>query len=557
MSKKLAAVAIAAILAACTAGQHLSKSTSPPPIKIDEARYKADLKEISSDHYEGRGPGAVGEKRFVPWLGAQFKAIGLTPGNGDSYLQAVPMTEITNEILQPLSFKHKGTVTTLKPGDDFTLSSRDLSAQVKLADSELVFMGYGVDQANENWNDYADVDVKGKTVVVLINDPGFHVGDTSLFNGKAMTYAGRWGYKFEEAARKGAIGCLIVHDDVGAAYGWDVVKNGAARPEFELPIKPGQQAPLTVQGWISASTASTLFSNAGLDFIALRVAANKRGFKAVPLNTTASALIGHKIRTATSQNVLGLIKGSEKPDEVVIYTAHWDHMGRNFGLPGDQIFNGAIDNATGVAALLEMSRNIAQQKPKRSVLMLAVTLEESGLLGSRYYAENPVFPMNKTLANINMDALKLIGPSKDVEVVGFANSELEDILKPFAHSQNRVLVPEPTPENGFYFRSDHFNFAKMGVPALYIKTGQTHVEKGFDYGQQWAKDYNDLRYHKPSDEYDEKADYRGIVQDLDLLVQVGLAVANGDSWPNWYPKSEFRAIRDASMATKPPMVTKQ
>ena len=285
--------------------------------------------------------------------------------------------------------------------------------------------------------------------------------------------------------------------------------------------------------------------------MALRTAANKRGFKAVPLNTTASAVIGHKIRTATSQNVLGLIKGSEKPDEVVVYTAHWDHLGRNFGLPGDQIFNGAIDNATGVAALLEMSRNIVLQKPKRSVLMLAVTLEESGLLGSRYYAENPVFPMNKTLANINMDALKLIGPSKDIEVVGFANSELEDVLKPLAAKQNRVLVPEPTPENGFYFRSDHFNFAKMGVPALYVKTGQTHEEKGSAYGQQWAKDYNDLRYHKPGDEYDDKADYRGIVQDLDLLVQVGLAVANGATWPNWYPKSEFRAIRDASMTAKP------
>ena len=550
MSKKLVAIAIAGILAACSVGQNLSKSTTSVPIRIDEARYKADLKEISSDHYEGRGPGAVGEKRFVPWLEAQFKAIGLAPGNGDSYLQAVPMTEITNEILEPLSFKHAGTVTTLKPYTDFVLESRDLGAQVKLADSELVFMGYGVDQSNEDWNDYKDVDVKGKTVVVLINDPGFHVGDTSLFKGKAMTYAGRWGYKFEEAARKGAIGCLIVHDDLGAGYGWDVLKNGASRPEFELPVKAGQQAPLTVQGWLTASAANTLFTNAGLDFMALRTAANKRGFKAVPLNTTASALIGHKVRTATSQNVMGLIKGSEHPDEVVIYTAHWDHLGRNFGLPGDQIFNGAVDNGTGVAALLEMSRNIVAQKPKRSVLMLAVTLEESGLLGSRYYAENPVFPLNKTLANINMDALKLIGPSKDIEVVGFANSELEDILKPFASAQNRVLVPEPTPENGFYFRSDHFNFAKKGVPALYIKTGQTHVEKGFAFGQQWARDYNEQRYHKPSDEYDENADYRGVVQDLELLVEVGLAVANGNTWPNWYPKSEFRAVRDASMAAK-------
>jgi Zn-dependent M28 family amino/carboxypeptidase len=519
----------------------------PVAIVIDQARYKADLKEISSDYFQGRGPGAVGEKRFVPWLEAQYKAVGLMPGNGKSYTQAVPMTEITNEIVQPLRFKSAHGETALKLGDDYVLSSRDPAALVELKDSELIFMGYGVDQASENWNDYQDVDVKGKTVVVLINDPGFHVGDATLFKGKAMTYAGRWGYKFEEAARKGAVGCLIVHDDLGASYGWEVVKNGAARPEFELAPKPGQIAPLKAQGWISAATATALFANAGLDLTALRSAASQRGFKPVPLKTTASASIAHKIRSATSQNVLGLIKGSEKPDEVVIYSAHWDHLGRNFGLVGDQIFNGAIDNGTGVAALLEMSRALIKQRPKRSVLMLAVTLEESGLLGSRYYAENPVFPLHKTLANINMDALKLIGPSRDIEVIGIGNSELEDILKPFAALQNRELVPEPTPENGFFYRSDHFNFAKVGVPALYIKTGQNHVEQGESYGKQWAVQYNAERYHKPGDAYDDAADYRGVVQDLQLMVQVGLSVANSDRWPNWYESSEFRAVRDASL----------
>lgn len=549
MSKKLL-ICAGLVVAISAASNYAIGAKSAAPIQLDMARYKADLKEISDDRFAGRGPGAVGEKRFVPWLQEQFKANGLEPGNGNSYLQAVPITEITNEIKEPLSFTRGKKRTVLRYGDDFVLSSRNPADEVRLDNSELIFMGYGVDQASENWNDYKDVDVKGKTVVVLINDPGFHSGDTTLFKGKAMTYAGRWGYKFEEAARKGAAGCLIIHDDAGASYGWDVIKNGAARPEFELPAKSGQIAPLQAQGWINGPAAEKLFADAGLDLLKLRAAAGKRGFKPVPLQTKASALIGHKIRSSTSQNVIGIIKGSEKPDEVVIYTAHWDHLGQNFGLVGDQIFNGAIDNGTGVAALLEMARALKNQKPKRSIVMLAVTLEESGLLGSRYYAENPIYPLNKTLANLNMDALKLIGPSKDVEIVGIGNSELEDLLKPFAAAQNRVLVPEPTPENGFYYRSDHFNFAKVGVPALYIKTGQTHVEKGAEFGRQWAEAYNRDRYHKPNDQYDADADYRGVIQDLELLAQVGLAVANTDKPLHWYKNSEFRAIREASMAKK-------
>lgn len=549
MSKKLL-ICVALVAAISAAPNFATGAKTGARIQLDMERYKADLKEISDDRFAGRGPGAVGEKRFVPWLEEQFKANGLQPGNGSSYLQAVPITEITNEIKEPLSFTRGKKRTVLRNGDDFVLSSRNPAKEVRLDNSELIFMGYGVDQASENWNDYKDVDVKGKTVVVLINDPGFHNGDTTLFKGKAMTYAGRWGYKFEEAARKGAAGCLIIHDDAGASYSWDVVKNGAARPEFELPAKSGQLAPLQAQGWISGPAAEQLFADAGLNLMSLREAAGKRGFKPVALKTKASALIGHSIRSSTSQNVIGLIKGSEKPEEVVIYTAHWDHLGQNFGLVGDQIFNGAIDNGTGVAALLEMARALKDQKPKRSIVMLAVTLEESGLLGSRYYAQNPIYPLNKTLANLNMDALKLIGPSKDVEIVGIGNSELEDILKPFAAAQNRVLVPEPTPENGFYYRSDHFNFAKVGVPALYIKTGETHVEKGAEFGKQWAEAYNRDRYHKPNDQYDPGADYRGVMQDLELLAQVGLAVANGEKAPQWYKNSEFRAVREASLAKK-------
>jgi len=525
---------------------------------LDEAQYKRYLEAISMDYFEGRGPGAAGEKRFVPWLVQQFKDIGLSPGNGQSYLQNVPMMELTGSIKAPLSFTRldasgQSQTTVLIPGEDFILSSHIAQTEVSLTGSELVFMGYGVNQPAEKWNDYAGIDVKGKTVVVLINDPGFHEGNTTLFNGKAMTYAGRWTYKFEEAARQGAAACIIIHDIAGASYGWDVLKNGWGRPEFELPKQAGAISPLTAQGWITEASAKSLLSNAGYDLETLRKAANQRGFKPVSLNAKASAVITNRIRSTQSQNVAALIRGTKKPDEVVIYTAHWDHLGHNFQLPVDGIYNGAVDNGTGVAALLEMARVLQKSPPERSVLMLAVTLEESGLLGSRFYAENPIFPLNQTVANLNMDALPLIGPSKEVVVIGFGNSELEDLLAPLVLAQNRTVVPEPTPENGFYFRSDHFNFAKVGVPALYIKTGPNHLEKGLEYGKAWMEAYNKDRYHKPSDEYDAAADYRGIMQDLDLMLSMGKQLANSSAFPGWYESSEFHAIR----AKNPPKVSAQ
>lgn len=530
----------------------LSTATS-----LNEAQYKSYLEAISHDYFEGRGAGAVGEKRFVPWIVQQFKDIGLSPGNGTSYVQNVPMIELTGSVKTPLSFtrlNNDGQIqtTTLVPGEDFILSSHIAQAEVNLANSELIFMGYGVNQASEQWNDYAGIDVKGKTVVVLINDPGFHEGNAELFNGKAMTYAGRWTYKFEEAARQGAAACIIIHDTAGASYGWDVLKNGWGRPEFELPKKPDAISPLTAQGWISEASATALLKGSGYDLATLRKASSQRGFKPVPLNAKASAVLNNKIRSTQSQNVAALIRGTKTPDEVVIYSAHWDHLGRNFQLPVDGIYNGAIDNGTGVAALLEMARVLQKSPPERSVLMLAVTLEESGLLGSRFYAENPIFPLNQTVANLNMDALPLIGPSKEVVVIGFGNSELEDLLAPLVLAQNRTVVPEPAPENGFYFRSDHFNFAKVGVPALYIKTGPNHLEKGTEYGKAWMDTYNKDRYHKPSDQYDASADYRGVMQDMDLMLSMGKRLANSSAFPNWYASSEFHEIR----AKNPPKASK-
>jgi Zn-dependent M28 family amino/carboxypeptidase len=557
-SRVAMALAVSSLLCACSAdlAKREGAVAAEAPVALDEQQYKAWLAEISSDRFEGRGPGSAGERRFVPWLVEEFQRIGLAPGNGDSYIQKVPMIELTGSMLEPLTFSitsASGTVlkTPLNPGDDFILSSHIVQPEITLKDSELVFLGYGVDQPAEQWNDYAGIDVRGKTVVMFANEPGFHVNDPTLFKGKAMTYAGRWTYKFEEAARQGAAGCLIIHDTAGASYGWDVLKNGWGRPEFELPPKAGQTAKLQVQGWISEETALALFTNEGLDLFKLREQASVRGFKGITLKSKASARIGNRIRQTESQNVAALIKGTERPEEVVVYTAHWDHLGRNFQLPDDGIYNGAIDNGTGVAALLEMGRAMVQKPPKRSVLMLAVTLEESGLLGSRYYAENPIFPLAKTVANLNMDALPLLGPSKEVVVVGFGSSELEDILKPLVLKQQRELVPEPTPENGFYFRSDHFNFAKVGVPALYVKSGPNHVEKGLAYGKAWMETYNRERYHKPSDAYDANADYRGLMQDLALLLQMGNTLANSDSFPNWYPNSEFRARRDQLMQSAP------
>lgn len=519
--------------------------------EIDLASYTRYLKEISDDHLEGRGPGTAGEKRTVAYLTAQMQAIGLEPGNQGQWTQAVPMVEIKGEVRQPLTFTAGEQRVELSYGTDFVAASRHLDPETALADKEMVFAGFGVVAPEYQWNDYAGLDVKDKVVVVLINDPGFASGDPDLFKGKAMTYYGRWTYKFEEAARQGAAGVLIVHDTAGASYGWDVVKNSWGGPEYDLPAGSGGVPPVKIQGWISGEAADRLFALSGLEQAALRTAADQPGFKPVPLVSRASVAIANQVRHTESPNVIGVIRGSERPDEWLIYTAHWDHLGKSFGLP-DGIFNGAIDNATGVAGVLEIARAMKTgPAPKRSVAFLLVTLEESGLLGSRYYAENPLYPLKDTVAAINMDAMHVIGPTRDMTVIGYGNSELEDLLKAQLDARQRVMKPESTPENGFYFRSDHFNFAKVGVPALYPKTGIDHVEKGEAHGQAIITAYNTGSYHKPSDEFDPNWDLSGMIQDLDVIKAVGDTIANGEQWPNWYAGSEFRAKRDAQRPPTP------
>ncbi|HUH89258.1 MAG TPA: M28 family metallopeptidase [Lysobacter sp.] len=556
-------VAAALVLAACNKPADAPATPSSTAASISDAPINAAdfaerVKTLASDEFAGRAPGSIGEEKTVEYLKAEFERLGLKPGNGDSYFQTVPMVETTADESTRLHLVVDGKPRDLKFGDDMVIGTRSGQTEVKLADSELVFVGYGVNAPELGWNDYAGVDVKGKTVVMFINDPGFHVQDAELFEGKRMTYYGRWVYKFEEAARQGAAAALIIHDTDGASYGWDVVKNSWSGAQFDLAVADDPEPRLPAQGWITGDVARQVLGELGQNLDALYQAANQPGFKAIPLNASLSLDLKSAITEKSSRNVVALLPGTTRPDEAVVYMAHWDHLGdhghegQNGGIPTiDSIYNGAVDNATGVAGILGIAQAFAAQQPapERSVLFLAVTLEESGLLGSKYYVAHPSIPLDKTVAVINLDAMSVIGRSRDMTVVGMGSSELEDILAGFAKEQGRVLVPESTPESGFYFRSDHFNFAKAGVPALYAKGGDDLVEGGKAAGQQADLDYRDHRYHKPGDEFDPSWKLDGVVQDLDALYGVGRELAGSDQWPNWYPGNAFRAARDDMMRT--------
>ena len=522
---------------------------------IDAGDFAEHVKQLASDEFGGRGPGTPGEQKTVEYIKAQFARIGLQPGNGSDWFQTVPMVETTaDEASASMVATVGGAAQTLKFGTDMVIGTRTGKPQVDIKDSQLVFIGYGVDAPEQKWNDYAGVDVKGKTVVILVNDPGFHAGDTKLFDGNRMTYYGRWTYKFEEAGRKGAAAALIIHDTEGASYGWDVVKNSWSGPQYDLPAKDDPAPRVPAQGWITGEAATALFKAAGQDLGKLRAAANKRGFKPVPLDATLS--LGFKSTSVekSSRNVVGLLPGSETPDEAIVYMAHWDHLGTHEGETGDNIYNGAVDNATGVAAIIEIAEAFRKAKvpPKRSILFLAVTLEESGLLGSKYYVAHPVIPLDKTVAVFNLDALSPVGKARDITVVGKGSSQLEDLLKPLLDAQKRKPVGESNTAAGYYFRSDHFNFAKAGVPALYIDSGTDLLDGGQAAGDAAGKDYTDHRYHKAGDHFDAatwKLD--GIVQDLDVVATMGTTLGNDGQWPNWYAGNPFKAARDAMRPAAP------
>ncbi|TYT26683.1 M28 family peptidase [Luteimonas viscosa] len=517
-----------------------------PGIDADDVR--ALVTTLSSDEFEGRAPGSVGEEKTTAYIREQFERIGLQPGgDNDTFFQTVPMVETTADESTVLRLDSDGQTRELKFGSDMVIGTRTGQAEVEVADSELVFVGYGVNAPEQDWNDYAGVDVKGKTVVLLVNDPGFHAGDDSLFDGNRMTYYGRWTYKYEEAARQGAAAALIIHDTEGASYGWDVVRNSWSGAQFDLRAEDDPEPRLPAQGWITTEVAQQLFAESGLDLKEQYAAANERGFKAVPLKAKVSFDLRSTVTEKSSQNVIGYIPGSAAPEETVIYLAHWDHLGKHEG-EGDTIYNGAVDNATGVAGIIEIAEKFKQSaQPQRSVVFLAVTLEESGLLGSKFYVAQPSFPLEKTVGVINLDAMSVAGRARDMVVTGKGNSELEDILEAHAGKQQRTLVEEGNPAGGYYFRSDHFNFAKAGVPALYAKGGSDLVEGGTEAGKAAGDDYAS-RYHQPGDEIHEGWKFDGIVEDLELLFSVGLELADGGQWPNWYEGNPFKAARDAQRA---------
>lgn len=507
------------------------------------------IAELSSDEFTGRKPFTDGETKTINYLQEQFKEVGLEPGNGNSYFQEVPMVRITTNADSAMQVKSPKGDFTLTGFDDYVIWTDKTDSELSLQNSELVFAGYGVVAPEYNWNDYEGLDVKGKVVLVLVNDPGFNAGDSSLFKGKTMTYYGRWTYKFEEAAKQGAKGCLIVHNTEAASYPFSVVQNNWNGSRLRLDNRGKQETLCDVIGWVSGPAAEKLLTASGKDS-SLLATADKRGFKGESLGVKLSVDMKVKTEYNKSYNVIGKITGTKYPDEVIIYTAHWDHLG--IGKPdktGDSIYNGALDNASATAGLLELARGFKSMKtkPERTIVLLSVTAEEQGLWGSAYYAKNPVYPVNKTLANINMDGLNWYGRSKDIIVVGKGQNDLEDYLKEEAEKVNRTIAFEAHPEAGSYYRSDHFNFAKVGVPALYTSSGIEVIGKDAGYGKTKEDEYTNNNYHRPSDEYDQTWVLDGAIDDLVLLFQVGKRLAFTDKWPGWKEGSEFKAIREKSL----------
>ena len=537
-------IVVASLMALLLVGCHGASRLEPPPISA--ADYERHIVALSSDEFEGRKPGTAGERKTVDYLVGEFKKLGLAPGNGDSYLQPVPIVEITTGSDAALSLG----ATKLEYGTDMVIWTKRIAPEISVADSPLVFVGHGVVAPEYGWNDYAGVDMRGKTAVILINDPGFATGDEKIFRGRAMTYYGRWTYKFEEAARQGAAAAIIIHDDKPAAYGWGTVQTSWMGPQLDTASADGNAGRAAIEGWITRAAGDALLRANGRSYEELLLAASQPGFKPIVLSQRANGSLRNVIRRSTSPNVVALLKGSKRPDEYIVYMAHWDHLGKSLARNGDNIFNGALDNATGTSGLLTIAKAFSESKrrPERSIVFLAVTLEESGLLGSAYYVQNPVFPLNRTVAALNMDAITWGGPTRDVSVIGYGASELEAYLARAAAKQDRVLRQEPTPENGFFYRSDHFNFAKVGVPALYFKLGIEDREKGAEWAKAQAAEFTAKHYHKPSDEFKPGTDLRGGVQDLELMFEVGSTLAGEKRFPNWNATSEFRAARDRSRA---------
>ena len=519
------------------------------PSLIDTLTIARHIEILASDEFQGRKPFTEGEVKTLTYLEGEFKKYGLAPGNGDSYFQEVPLVELDARPSDFLVISGEKEEVKLAWGDEFVAFSERVEEENVLEASEIVFAGFGVVAPEYGWNDYEGVDVKGKTVVVLVNDPGFGSGDSTFFKGETMTYYGRWTYKYEEAARQGAAGIFIIHQTAPAGYPWGVVKNGWSGASLFLDQSGDQFHPI-VQGWITRDAAIKMFEASAVDMKGFVEKSRSKDFKAVSLGLKADASVVNKIKKDVSQNVIAKIIGTEKPDEVIIYTAHWDHLGVGPVIDGDSIYNGAHDNASGVASLLTIAKVFAEQKekPKRTIVFLAVTAEEQGLLGSKYYAENPIYPTAKSVANINMDGLYYMGKMNDLTIVGYGQSELDELAEELAEAQGRYVLADPEPSKGYFFRSDHFQFAKVGVPAIFSYGSYDAVNGGIDYARETLDAYNATAYHQPADEFKmSETNWKmgGMQQDVELFYELGVRLGNSDLWPKWKEDSEFKAVRDA------------
>jgi Zn-dependent M28 family amino/carboxypeptidase len=531
-----------------------------PPKDATEAITAPDLlkhiKVLASDEFEGRAPGSKGEELSVKYISEQFKALGLKPGNPNgSYIQEVPLAGI---ITAPTaSFTVGDKKTELKFPDDYVASSARLQSEIKAENTDIVFVGYGVVAPEFGWDDYKDVDVRGKTILMLINDPAIPDPadparlDPKMFKGSAMTYYGRWTYKYEIAAEKGAAAAVIIHETVPAAYPYSVIISSWAKENFEIDAPDKNRGAVQIRSWIQLDVARKLLAESGQDFDALKKAALTKEFRPVTIGAKASFDLKQTVRPFKSRNVVGKLEGSDPKlkEEWIMYTAHWDHLGRHEELKGDQIFNGASDNASGVGGLIELATGYLKLKPapKRSVLFIATTAEEAGLLGAKFYAEHPLYPLEKTLADINMDGLSLWGKTRDIEDISFGNSDLDDMLAAAAGRQGRVMNPNSQPEKGTFYRADNFEFSKVGLPSLYTGAGRDVIGKPPEFGQQKKDEYVAKHYHQPSDQVNPEWDLSGAAEDLRLLFEIGYQVANGDKFPEWKPGTEFKAKRDAMM----------
>ena len=510
---------------------------------------------LASDAFEGRAPGSPGEDSTVAYLTEQFKTLGLAPGNPDgTYIQPVSLVGYTSRPEATLTVG--GKAMRLRFPNDYVAVSRRNANDIRVDDSDIVFVGYGVVAPEYGWDDYKGLDVTGKTIVMLVNDPAVTSPDDStqldstMFKGRAMTYYGRWTYKYEIASDKGAAAAIIVHETGPAGYPWEVVSGSWGGENFDLK-QTGPTNRVAVESWLTLDKTKELFRNAGLSFDSLKKAATRKDFRPAALNGKATFRVQNTVRETQSKNVVAKLEGSDAAlkDEYVIFTAHWDHLGKDTTIKGDQIFNGALDNATGTAALLTLAKayKAMPTPPARSILFLAVTAEEQGLLGAKWYAEHPLYPLNKTLANVNMDGVNQWGKTKDVTLVGYGNSTLDDVLGGVLAASGRTIKPDPESEKGFFYRSDHFEFAKKGVPALYMDTGTEYVGKDSSYSQRKRDEYTNNDYHKPSDHVKPDWDLSGAVEDLQALLQVGYRIAQTDRWPEWKPGTEFKAKRDSML----------